>query len=297
MNRVNSRVLSSILRYLKTRPTIESVGIKSYRQLLEKSAVAFKPDPSIYFDSFQINQIPAQWVIPPNADERSIIIYVHGGGYIAGSMNSHKDLASRIALAAEARLLIFDYRLAPENPFPAGLDDVRTVYQWVVDNFDRKTRICLVGDSAGAGLALAMLSIILKQRLKLPACSVLISPWIDLECRNLSHVENARKDPMLSQEALQKTALLYTDKDVRLPLISPINNDFTGVCPMLIQVGENEVLLDDARFLADKIEKTGARVELEIWDDLFHVWHYFARYLSEGQKAIKKIGNFIKKHH
>lgn len=296
MSKMNSRILSTIFRYLKTRPTFESVGIRPYRQLLEKSAAAFKPSAAISCDDFKINHIPARWLTPPDVKKMRTIIYVHGGGYIAGSMNSHRDLASRIAMAAKARLLIFDYRLAPENPFPDGINDVKTVYRWLLSQTGPDHKVCLIGDSAGAGLALALLSIILKEKMPAPSCSVLISPWIDLECKNPSHVSNGDKDPMLSREVLKKTARLYTDQDLTLPLVSPINNNFKGIGPMLIQTGKNEVLLDDARILAEKLQKSGVAVDLEVWDGMFHVWHYFAKYLLEGQQAIQKIGDFVRTH-
>lgn len=296
MSKMTSRILSAIFRHLKSRPTFESVGIEPYRKLLEKSAIAFKPDKSIKAEPFRINAIEAQWLLPLHHHEKRVVLYIHGGGYIAGSINSHKDLASRIAIASDAKVLIFNYRLAPEHPFPEGLTDVKAVYQWVTDNFQDSHKISLVADSAGAGLTLALLSGLLTDGLPLPICSVLISPWIDLECKNTSHIENQEKDPMLSQSILKKTARLYTDKDLSDPLISPVNNNFTGISPVLIQAGEHEVLVDDSKILSKKLMDAGAAVQLEIWEDMFHVWHYFARYLSEGRQAIQHIGNFIKKY-
>ncbi len=296
MNKKNPIILSAILRHLKTQPSFESVGIKSYRTLLEKSALAFRPDKSIKLKSFHIDSIEAQWVLPLYFNENRIIMYIHGGGYIAGSINSHRDLASRIAIASDAKVLIFNYALAPEHPYPKGLMDVKTVYQWLVDNFLYPHRISLVADSAGAGLGLALLSELQKNGIPLPVCTALISPWIDLECKNKSHIENNDKDPMLSQSILKKTARLYTDQDLSLPLISPVNNKFSGITPLLIQTGEQEVLIDDSKILAENLTRSGVMVQLEIWKDMFHVWHYFAKYLSQGRQAIKQIGNFIKKY-
>jgi len=296
MSKMTAHILSAIFKQLRSRPTLESVGIEQYRMLLEKSTLAFKPDNTITIEPFNINAIEAQWLLPLHHNEKRIILYIHGGGYIAGSINSHKDLASRIAIASEAKILIFNYRLAPEHPFPKGLTDVRTVYQWLINNLSDTHRISLVADSAGAGLALALLSGLLMESCPLPVCSVLISPWIDLECKNKSHVENQEKDPMLTQSILKKTARLYTDKDLSDPMISPINNEFSGISPLLIQTGEIEVLVDDSKILSKKLNEAGAIVQLEIWEGMFHVWHYFAKYLSEGRKAIKHIGNFIKKY-
>ena len=296
MNKKNSHILLAILRHLKSQPSFESIGIKSFRNLLEKTALVFKPDKSIKLESFHIKSIEAQWLVPLNYNEKRIIMYIHGGGYIAGSINSHRDLASRIAIASDAKVLIFNYGLAPEHPFPKGLMDVRTVYQWLVDNFHYPHKISLVADSAGAGLGLALLSELLTDGRSLPVCTALISPWIDLECKNKSYIENQGKDPMLSQSILKKISRLYTDQDLSSPLISPVNNDFSGITPLLIQTGEQEVLIDDSKILAENLKTSGAEVQLEIWKDMFHVWHYFAKYLSQGRQAIKQIGNFIKKY-
>jgi acetyl esterase/lipase len=173
---------------------------------------------------------------------------------------------------------------------------VTTIFQWLGDTWGPSHKISLVGDSAGAGLALALLSGLLADKQPLPACAVLISPWIDLECKNSSHVENREKDPMLSREILKKTARLYTDKPLSNPLISPINNDFSASCPFLIQTGAHEVLADDSKILAEKLRGAGVEVQLEVWEDMFHVWHYFARYLSQGRQAIQHIGNFVRTH-
>ena len=296
MGRTTTHILTALIRHLKTQPTFEDVGVGAYRSLLEKSALAFKPNRSTQSKAFKIKAIEAQWLSPENFNGQRVILYVHGGGFIAGSMNSHRDLASRIANACDAKLLIFNYRLAPEHPFPEALTDVGTVYKWLTGQYGDTHDIILAGDSAGAGLALSLLSQLLSDRFRLPACSVLISPWIDLECKNLSHFENTDKDPMLRTDILKKTATLYTDKNLSHHLISPINNDFAGITPVLIQVGENEVLLDDSKILAQKLKSVGAVAELEIQEGMFHVWHYFAKYLSEGRQAVSRIGRFVRQH-
>ena len=293
---MNASIISAVLRYLKARPTFESIGIGPYRQLLENSAKAFKPHRSIQFKPVHDETLEAVWVIPPASSEDHVIFYVHGGGFIAGSINSHKEMASRIAMASRSKLLLFNYRLAPEHPFPQGLNDVKHAYEWLCRQTDTIKSVSIVGDSAGGGLALSLSALILEEKMHPPSCLVLISPWIDLTCKNTSHETRRFKDPMLSQTSLKKTARLYTDKDLSDPLISPINNAFEGICPLLIQVGDNEVLLDDSRILARHLNQIKAPVTLEIWDNMFHVWHYFARYLSDGRKAIQRIGEFIRIH-
>ena len=296
MSKKTSRILSALFRQLKSRPCFDAIGIERYRTLLEKSALAFKPDARVKSEPCHINGIQAQWLVPHNHSGRGVILYVHGGGYIAGSIKSHTDLASRIAIACDRRVLIFNYCLAPEHPFPGGLTDVKTVYQWMTATCPNAHPISIVGDSAGAGLALALAAVLLADGQPLPACTVLISPWIDLECKNPSHLQNQAKDPMLSQSTLKKTARLYTDEDLASPLISPVNNDFKGMSPLLIQAGENEILIDDSKILTEKLKQAGVTVQLEIWEEMFHVWHYFARYLLEGRQAIDHIGDFVKRY-
>ena len=296
MGKPASHILTALFRHLRSRPTIEQVGVQPYRTLLEKNTLAFKPDPSIQTEPVMINSIEAQWLFPGNKMTPRVILYVHGGGFIAGSILSHIDLAARIAAACDAKLLIFNYRLAPEHPFPEGLTDVRNVYEWLTAQYRDSHDIILAGDSAGAGLALSLLSGLLSDNYLLPSCSVLISPWIDLECKNPSHFENKEKDPMLSMDILKKTAALYTDRDLSHHLISPVNNDFSGITPVLIQTGENEILVDDSKILAQNLKTAGATVELEIWEGMFHVWHYFAKYLPEGRGAIRQISAFVRRH-
>ncbi len=296
MSKKTSRILSLIIRQVTNRPTFESVGVERYRRLLEKSARAFKPDPAMTFEPLHIQNMEAEWITPPDHRENRTILYVHGGGYIAGSINSHRDLASRIAKAARARTLIFNYRLAPEHPFPAGLNDAEQIYDWLTMQCGDTHDICLAGDSAGGGIALALLASRMSGHRSLPKCGVFMSPWIDLVCENASHTEKRENDFMLNQDILKKTVRLYTDKDPAHPRISPINNSFKGIPPVLIQVGENEVLLDDARLLAEKIQQDSGIVQLEVWKEMFHVWHYFSKYLSEGRDAVVRIGDFIRQY-
>lgn len=286
-------MLSAILNRLKSHPDFGQTGIKQYRLLLDRSSAVFKLPRSIKTDAISINGIDGMWMIPENYDPERAILFTHGGGFIAGSIQSHKDLAARIAIAAEAKVLVYNYRLAPEHPFPEGLEDVKTIYRWFVEN-TFSNHICLAGDSSGGGLTTALLAELLRQKQQLPVCSVLLSPWVDLECKNESHLTKDIVDPMLNTAILKKTARLYSDRDLSHPLISPINNDFTGLTPVLIQTGENEILLADSRLLAEKLENKGVHVELNIYKHMFHVWHYFAKYLSESRMAIQKIGQFIK---
>ncbi|MCK5310668.1 MAG: alpha/beta hydrolase [Desulfobacteraceae bacterium] len=291
---MNSRVLSSILKHLKSMPTFDQVGIKRYRTLLEVSAKAFKPDKNIKFQPLKINEIKAERIIPEDLSSNKTILFLHGGGFVAGSINSHRDLASRIAKASKAEVIIIDYRLAPEHPHPAGLDDASTSYKWLLEQNLKPDQIAIVGDSAGGGLTLALLAKIRTLDLPMPCAAVFLSPWVDLENKNKSIKEKDDVDPMLNKDMLDQTARLYSNKqDITNPFISPINNDLTGLCPILIHVGENEVLLDDSLLLEQKARGAGVKTTIEVFDNMFHVFQYFARYLSRSRASIKKIGLFI----
>ncbi|MCK5100673.1 MAG: alpha/beta hydrolase fold domain-containing protein, partial [Desulfobacteraceae bacterium] len=183
---MNSRVLSSILKHLKSMPTFDQVGIERYRTLLEVSAKAFKLDKNIKFQPVKINEIKAERIIPEDLSSNKTILFIHGGGFIAGSISSHRDLASRIAKASKAEVLLINYRLAPEHPHPAGLEDALTSYKWLLNKNLLPRQIAIVGDSAGGGLTLAMLAKIKNLDLPMPSAAVFLSPWVDLENKNKS---------------------------------------------------------------------------------------------------------------
>lgn len=290
---MKNRILTTILRHLKSRPSFDRTGIEKHRALLEKGAVAFGTDKSVMFESFDIHGIEAARLTPEDTSSEKTILYLHGGGFMAGSIHSHRDLASRIAKAACAKLVLIDYRLAPEHPYPAGLEDAFTACRYLLDQGILPEKLCIAGDSAGGGLALSLLLRLRMEHLPMPGCAVFLSPWIDLECRGKSMTENQADDPMLSKELLQKTVGVYTDQDPSDPLISPLNADFTGLPPMLVHAGENEVLLDDAVRLAEKARYYGIKAESEIYGGMFHVFQYFARYLDKAKESIREIGTFI----
>ncbi len=290
-----SHVLSAIFKHLKSRPDIDSTGIEAYRTLLDNSTRAFKPDPGVDFSSFFLDHIPAAWLTPENAAPHRSLLYIHGGGFVAGSIRSHRDLASRIAAASATRTLMIEYRLAPEHPFPAGQEDVIHAF-FSMQRQNASDTIHIAGDSAGGGLCLGLLAHLDRIGHPMPASAVFISPWVDLECRNASHDEKQPDDPMLNRALLLKIAKMYTKKPLSDPGVSPINHRFCTLCPVLIHAGENEVLLDDAKALERLVKKTGAQVMLSVEKDMFHVWHYFARYLKEARTAIDEIGRFIKSH-
>ncbi len=241
-----------------------------------------------------IDHVPGAWITPDKVNFDRVILYLHGGGFMGGSINTHKDLGARIATAAGARLLMPEYRLAPEHPFPCGLKDAVTACKWLLDRHVSPEQIVVAGDSAGGGLATSLLLKLKKNNAPLPKAGVLISPWVDLACTGNSHHLNLGKDAMLNKEMLVSTAAQYVDKTrLNHPLVSPVHGDLSGLCPLLIHVGSREVLLDDSITLAARAKEAGVEVTLEVWEEMFHVWHYFAPHLGQARDAIDSIGQWI----
>jgi acetyl esterase/lipase len=241
--------------------------------------------------------VPAEWVVADSADRARVILYLHGGGYVIGSINTHRELASRLTRAAAARVLVIDYRLGPEHPHPAAVDDAVAAYRWLLSQGVSPSRISIGGDSAGGGLTVATLVAVRDAGLPMPAAGVCLSPWVDLEGIGESMTTKAAVDPMVQRDALLKMAAAYlAGQSPRTPLASPLYANLSGLPPLLIQVGTAETLLDDSTRLAERARKAGVQVTLEPWEDMIHVFQVFASMLPEGRQAIDGIGEFVKKN-
>ncbi|MCH8801805.1 MAG: alpha/beta hydrolase, partial [Chloroflexi bacterium] len=244
-----------------------------------------------------VNGVPAEWISAPESQESRVVLYLHGGGYLFGSVRTHRVMLAHLARAAKARVLALDYRLAPEIPFPAPVEDSVSAYQWLLSQGVSPRKIVFGGDSAGGGLVVAAMVALRSVGEPMPAAGVCISPWADMEATGQSFTTNAENDPSVSRERILKIAGVYLDgKDPRAPLASPIHADLTGLPPLLLQVGGIEVLLDDSTALKSRAKEAGVSVEMEVWDDMPHVWHHFAPILPEARKAIGKIGEFVLRH-
>jgi acetyl esterase/lipase len=241
--------------------------------------------------------VPAEWITVPGAVAERVVLYLHGGGYVVCSVSTHRDLISRIARAAEARALGVEYRLAPEHPFPAAVEDATAAYRWLLASGVNPAAIAIAGDSAGGGLTLATLVALRQAGDPLPAAAVCLSPWVDLEGVGDSMTTKAAADPFVRQEMIQFMAQHYLgDHSPRTPLAAPLYADLHGLPPLLIQVGTAETLLDDSTRIAERARAAGVQVTLDVWDDMIHVWQLFAPMLPEGQQAIERIGAFIRAH-
>jgi epsilon-lactone hydrolase len=273
---------------------------KSPQELRAAMAAAFSAFPSageVKCEPVDANGVKAEWITATNAAPDRVVLYLHGGGYVMGSIDTHRELVARLSKAAQARALALDYRLAPEHPFPAAVDDSITAYRWLLAQGYKPGRIVIAGDSAGGGLAISTLLALRDIGAPLPAGAACISPWVDFEAEGESMTSRAAQDPLVSREMILSIARMYVGEkgNLREPLAAPINAVLNNLPPLFIQVGDAETLLDDSTRLADHAEKAGVDVTLQIWEEMPHVWHLAAPVLAEGQEAIEKIGEFVLK--
>jgi epsilon-lactone hydrolase len=290
-----SEQLTKVIERIKSQPQNPNASIEARRAGMERISERVASD--ALCEKVTAGNVPGEWISAPGANPQRVILYLHGGGYVVGSINTHRAMVARIARAANARALAIDYRLAPESPFPAAVNDAVAAYRWLLARGYKPNNIVIAGDSAGGGLTIAALLKLRDAGDPMPAGAVPISPWTDLEGTGESVRSRAARDPMVTQDNLASSARqYYRDHDPTHPLISPLHGDFRGLPPMLIQVGDAEILLDDATRVAERAKAAGVKVELEVWDDMIHVWHVFAKILPEGQQAIDKIGKWVLAH-
>jgi acetyl esterase/lipase len=234
--------------------------------------------------------VPAVQLTPPGAVSGRVLMYLHGGGFVLGSPAAVTTPVARAARAAHARAFLPQYRLAPEHLYPAMVEDGVTAYLWLLEHGTPPENIVIAGESAGGGLACAVILALLERGDPPPAAAIPISPMVDFECKGASWQTNAGKDGFLTRElALQSVALFLPDGNPAKE--SPLNHDLAGLPPLLIQVGEHEVMRDDAIALAEKATAAGVDVTLEVWRGMVHLWHNFS-YLSDAERALERIGRF-----
>ena len=290
-----SEQLDTIIRMIRANQRDESASIQEIRAGFEKDAQMVPVAEDVTSKPVEMGGVPAEWINIPGASEDRILFYLHGGGYCIGSLDTHREMVSRIARAGKARALSVDYRLAPENPHPAALEDSLAAYRALIADGANPANIVIGGDSAGGGLTLATLISLRDAGDQLPAAAVCLSPWTDLDATGESMKTKADVDPMIKADDEKVMAKHYAGgADLREPLISPLYADLQGLPPMLIQVGTSEVLLDDSTRFAAKAREAGVDVELDEWEEMIHVFQFFAFMLPEGQQAIDRIGEFIR---
>jgi acetyl esterase/lipase len=244
----------------------------------------------------EVDGIPAEWVLAPGAGSDSAVLYLHGGAFVMGSPATHRELAARVSAAAGAGALSLDFRLAPEFPFPAAVEDAKTAYRWLLDRGYPPGRLGVGGDSSGAGLALQALIALRDDGVPMPAAAFLMSPvtdWVALDGE--SYESKARVDPLLSRAQCRHTADLYAGGHVDdAPLLRPGEMDLAGLPPLWIQVGECEVLLSDGERLAAKAAADGVEVDFERWPGMWHVFQAAARYVPEARESLEELATFLR---
>ncbi len=250
--------------------------------------------PGVSAEAVDAGGVPAEWVAAPGADANHAVLYLHGGGYVVGSPASHREVAGRLSAASGARVLVIDYRLAPEHPFPAAMDDATAAYRWLLEQGVEPARAAICGDSAGGGLTVAALVALRDAGDPLPAAGVCLSPWVDMEALGESMTARAKLDLMVGRQGLLESAAMYlAGADPRTPLAAPLYADLQGLPPLLIQVGTSETLYDDSTRLDERARAAGVDVTLQSWEEMVHVWQLFAPILPEGQQAIEAIGEYL----
>src|SRR4030095_7186190 len=235
--------------------------------------------------------VPAEWTSTPVASTSEVILYLHGGGYAWGSLKSHRHLVSEGGRAATMRTLALDYRRAPEFPFPQALEDAISGYRFLMDSGFKPRQIAVAGDSAGAGLAVALLLRLKELGMQQPACALLFSPWVDMTVTADSYSRNAKRDPILNREIMQFLAEQYLGGRPRqTPLASPVFADLSGIAPLTIFVGATEALMDDAIGLTRAAGLADVSVRLEIWPKMFHIWPNYHQVLAQGRQGGDRGG-------
>lgn len=293
MHSFQSLAVQAIVKAFRSTLFIHKTETKTHRVSFERISNITKFPRFVKKEEVQYAGMDAAWFLPDGYGTTKTLLYFHGGGYSVGSYNSHRALIARLARAAGYRALAPNYRMAPEYTAPAAVEDAINVYlQAMQDGYEN---IFLMGDSAGGGLALALTLQLKKRKLPMPKGLVLLSPWTDLTMSGDSMKTKAGADSLIDPHLIDVFAQKYIGKmDATDPMISPLFGDFKGFPPTLIHVGGAEVLLDDSTRLAQRMNKAGVTVELEVWEDMMHVWHFMGGIMPEANKAIEKIGAFIR---
>ena len=287
------REMTKIREMIAARPRASEIA--QMRIDADERSKAFPLASDVKVQAVTANGVKAEWTSTPDADPSSAILYLHGGGYVICSLESHRHLAAEVGRASGARTLAIDYRLAPEHPFPAPVEDTVAAYRYLLDSGLKPSRIALAGDSAGGGLVVGALLAIREAGLPLPGCGWCISPWVDMEALGQSFTDRAEADPTVQKATIQMMAQWYLGgADPKHPHAAPIHGDLRGLPPLLIQVGAAETLLDDSVALARKAGAADVFVDLQIWPEMIHIWHIYFPMLAAGRRAIEAGGSFVR---
>jgi monoterpene epsilon-lactone hydrolase len=288
--------IDAIRALLSAQP--RPVGWAERRQRLDEVGSTWPVADDIKCEEADIDGVPAEWSIAPGADASRVLLYFHGGGYCSGSIVSHRRLVTEAGRAASVRTLAVGYRLAPEHPFPTALHDALAAWRFLRSQGIAAGRIAVGGDSAGGGLALALIAQLRDAREELPGCIWLVSPWTDLTMSGSTLLTKDAEDPLIHKDYLEELAQAYLPPRTNRkdPRVSPLYADLAGLPPTLIQVGSAETLLEDATRLAAAAGAAAVPVVLEIWPLMIHAWPLWNAQLDFGRRALVHAGAFIRRH-
>jgi monoterpene epsilon-lactone hydrolase len=299
MPSLRSHLLRLLIRFA-VAPRFRRAGesVEALRNVLERLARHQKIPSGIDVQPTTVGDVAGEWVAATDAAHDRVVLFLHGGACIMGSPATHRELAARIAMACAARVLVIDYRLAPEHPFPAALDDALSAYRYLINEGISPMHIAVGGDSSGGGLTLQTLIALRDAADPLPRAAFFLSPqtdWVHFDGE--SYTTRARQDPLLTPGMCRFTASCYVgSNDPSTPLLSPARMDLRDLSPMLIHAGDREILLSDAMRLAERAKEAGVKVDFKVWKGMWHGFHASAAIAPEARQAISDLGTFIRRH-
>jgi epsilon-lactone hydrolase len=278
----------------KPRPS----GWPERRKRIDEIGAVWPVADDVKLTAIDINGMAGEYSIVPGSDPSRVLMFFHGGGYCSGSIQSHRRLVTEAGRAARMRTLAVEYRLAPEHPFPAAYDDALTAWRFLRHQGIAAAHIAIGGDSAGAGLTVGLIGQLRDAHGEIPACVWLVSPWTDLTMSGSTFASKAAVDPLIHKEYLDELADAYLPAGMERkdPRVSPLYADLRNFPPILIQVGSDETLLDDATRLAARAGSADVAVTLEIWPNMIHAWPLWNAHLEAGRRALASAGDFIRHH-
>jgi epsilon-lactone hydrolase len=293
---LRGRLFYGVMKHMYGRLVPSELSLATYRKF--SAQPLFEPMPrGIHWKQGEVAGIPGEWITPPNAAPDAVLLYVHGGGYIVRTPQVHRVLVGRLARAIGVQAFLVDYRLAPENPFPAALTDVTAVYHSLITGGFQPSRMVVAGESAGGGLTAALLLTLRDSGDPLPAAACLISAMLDCTYSDPALANLQTRDPFMRLSDLKMMAVCYYGvHDPHNPLISPVFADLHGMPPLLVYASEYEVLLPEAVRYAEKASAAGVDMTFKIWDGMIHAFPLFAGFVPEGKTAIAEIGAFFRQH-
>lgn len=284
--------LSDLVPVLKGIDT--TTKMSDIRDAYAKMLGQNQPPAGVRFEAVDMGGVPATLVTPDELKTDAVLMYIHGGAYIVGRPDGYHGIGGNYAKMLGARVYMPDYRLAPEHQFPAPIDDTLRAYEWLLEQNIAASKIALAGESAGGAMVVSVMVAAKSKGLPLPAVGSSISPWANLEHTGASMSNREGLDPLNSKPVLDILARAFLgDTLANHPLASPVFADVTGLPPILVQIGENELMLSDAMRLANHLADNRVRVNLEVWPGMFHAWHFYAGMLAEGQQALESSVRFI----